>query len=249
MVSKALAGVFHSLRLYQGGDAPRAAMDALYSRFVTSGDLVFDVGAHVGDRVSSFRRLGATVVALEPQPLLFRTLRLIHGRDSGVSLLSVAAGPSSGEAKLAINSANPTVSTLSRDFVAHASGQSGWEGQVWDSTLAVPVYSLDGIIAKYGAPAFIKIDVEGYEHDVLLGLSSPVAALSFEFTTIARDVARQAMERIGAIGDYVFDVALGESQALVFDRWLTADAMSEFLSNLPHEANSGDVYARRRDLT
>ena len=43
-------------------------MDALYARFLRAGDLAFDIGAHVGDRISSFRRLGARVVALEPQP-------------------------------------------------------------------------------------------------------------------------------------------------------------------------------------
>ena len=44
----------------------------LYARFVKPGDLVFDIGAHVGDRVAAFRRLGARVVALEPQPALAR---------------------------------------------------------------------------------------------------------------------------------------------------------------------------------
>ena len=53
--------------------APRdAAMDALYARFVRPGDLAFDIGSHVGDRIGSFRRLGARVVALEPQPLCAR---------------------------------------------------------------------------------------------------------------------------------------------------------------------------------
>ena len=70
MVSRALQGVFRSLRMYHGPDVPRAAMDALYRQFIEPGDLVFDIGAHVGDRVSSFRRLGARVVAVEPQALL-----------------------------------------------------------------------------------------------------------------------------------------------------------------------------------
>ena len=69
MTSRALAGVIRSLRIYHGPDAPRAEMDALYAQFLKPGDLVFDIGAHIGDRTSSFRRLGAHVVALEPQPL------------------------------------------------------------------------------------------------------------------------------------------------------------------------------------
>lgn len=57
-----------SLRVYHGDHARKAAMDSLYARFLRAGDLAFDIGAHVGDRISSFRRLGASVVALEPQP-------------------------------------------------------------------------------------------------------------------------------------------------------------------------------------
>ena len=76
---RAARGVVRSLRIYYG-DGPRAAaMDRLYSRFVRPGDLVFDIGAHVGDRVASFRRLGAQVVAVEPQPAMVKVLRLLYG--------------------------------------------------------------------------------------------------------------------------------------------------------------------------
>jgi hypothetical protein len=78
---RTIRGVMRSLRIYYGDAGRRAAMDRLYSTFVRPGDLVFDVGAHVGDRVGAFRRLGASVVAIEPQPALVRTLKLIYGRD------------------------------------------------------------------------------------------------------------------------------------------------------------------------
>ena len=87
MASPALQGIFRSLRTYHGDAARRSAMDALYGRFLGAGDLAFDIGSHVGDRVSSFRRLGARVVAVEPQPLALRALRLIHGHDVDVTLL------------------------------------------------------------------------------------------------------------------------------------------------------------------
>ena len=82
---RAARGVVRSLRIYYGGRHRRAALDAIYSRFVTSGDLVFDIGAHVGDRVAAFRRLGARVVVAEPQPALATTLRLLYGRDREVT--------------------------------------------------------------------------------------------------------------------------------------------------------------------
>ncbi len=68
-------GVMRSLGIYYGHRKRNAAMDELYRQFVKPGDLVFDIGAHVGDRVGAFRRLGARVVAVEPQPALVRTLQ------------------------------------------------------------------------------------------------------------------------------------------------------------------------------
>jgi FkbM family methyltransferase len=238
----ALASLRRSLDVYYGDAARDAAMDALYARFLRAGDLAFDIGAHVADRTGSFRRLGARVVALEPQPLCARAIRAIYAGDGGVTLLEAACGERIGTVALKINSANPTVSTVSRDFVAAADGAGGWEGQVWDTTVEVPCTTLDALIAEHGQPAFAKVDVEGFEATVLAGLSRPLPALSFEFTTIQREVALACLARLSTLGRYGFDVALGESQALTFNRWIASDDMATHIAALPHAANSGDVY-------
>ena len=129
------------------------------------------------------------------------------------------------------------------DFIRAADGSAGWEGQVWDDAITVPCLTLDRLIHDHGRPAFLKIDVEGFEDRVLMGLSRPVPALSFEFTTIGRDVAQSCLDRLAALGPYRFDVALGEAQRLTFGRWVSPDEMAAHLAALPHEANSGDVYA------
>ena len=243
MVSPALEGLFRSLRVYHGDKAHHVAMDRLYGRFLKPGQLAFDIGAHVGDRISSFRRLGARVVALEPQPLAVRALRLIHGRDPNVTLLPAACAKEMGRLRLRINSRNPTVSTGSEAFVAAAAGAGGWEGQTWDTEMDVPAVTLDLLVAAHGAPDFVKIDVEGCEDAVLGGLSRPLPALSFEFTTIQRDVAFRCLDRLAALGPYRFDVALGESQSLTFNRWIARQDMVSHIRDLAHEANSGDIYA------
>jgi FkbM family methyltransferase len=237
------AAVGRSLRLYYSDAGRDSAMDALYGSLVRPGDLVFDIGAHVGDRIASFRRLGARVVAIEPQPGPARALRLLYGRDANVRLVAAAAGDAEGEITLHVNSANPTVSTASPAFIDAAAGAHGWEGQAWDATVTVPCRTLDGLAAEHGRPAFVKIDVEGFEDRVLVGLTQPVPALSFEFTTIARDVAARCLDRLAQLGPYRFDVALGETQARVFGTWVTGEAIASYLQALPHAANSGDVYA------
>ena len=242
---RTLRGIIRSLRVYYGGQRDRAAMGRLYARFIKPGDLVFDVGAHVGDRIAAFRRLGARVVACEPQPALVTMLRLIYGRDKTVKIVPVAVGRATGQIDLKINVDNPTVSTASPDFVKASEGAPGWEGQTWDKSIKVPVTTLDALIARHGLPSFMKIDVEGFEAEALAGLTQPVAALSFEFTTIQRDIARACVARCQALGYIRYNAALGESQTLVHDEWQNADAIVRWLEGLPMEANSGDVYATR----
>ena len=174
-----------------------------------------------------------------------KTLRLIYGRDASVTIEPVAVGAAPGEIELTINIDNPTVSTASRDFVKASQGAPGWQGQVWDKSLRVAVTTLDALIARHGMPAFMKIDVEGFEAEALAGLTQPVPALSFEFTTIQRDVAHACLRRCAALGYVRYNAALGESQTLVHADWQSAEAIAHWLDGLPMDANSGDVYATR----
>jgi FkbM family methyltransferase len=238
----AFAPLRRSLEVYYGDAGRDAAMDGLYARFVQPGALAFDIGSHVGDRIGSFRRLRARAVALEPQPLCARAIRAIYADDPHVTLIEAACGAQPGKLTLRINSANPTVSTASADFICAADGAGGWEGQVWDNEIEVACTTLDALVAEHGAPAFAKIDVEGFEDTVLAGLSRPVLALSFEFTTIQRDVALRCLDRLTSLGPYGFDVVLGESQVLTFNRWTSKAEMAAHIAGLPHAANSGDVY-------
>jgi FkbM family methyltransferase len=238
----AASAIRRSLGFYYGNAGQDAAMDALYARFVRPGDLVFDVGAHVGDRTGSFRRLGARVVAVEPQPSCVRAIREIYADDADVIAVEAVCGRSEESVKFYVNSTNPTVSTASSDFVSAADGAAGWQDETWDEQIEVPSVTLDGLTKAYGTPAFIKIDVEGYEDSVLAGLSGAVPALSFEFTTIERSVALRCLDRLAALGFGTFNVSMGETMTLEFEEWVSPEEMAAHIRMLPHEANSGDVY-------
>src|SRR5437764_3580188 len=241
--TRAAIGVLRSLRIYYGRPARRRAMGRLYAEFVAPGDLVFDIGAHVGDRIAAFRRLGARVVAVEPQPLLVKTLELLYSRDRSVMIEPIAAGRDRGELVLNLNLDNPTVSTASDAFIRAARGAPGWRHERWIDRISVPMITLDALIARHGMPAFIKIDVEGFEAEVLAGLTRPPAALSFEFTTIQREIALGCLERCGVLGYAKFNAAIGEEQSFVFPEWCSRDEIAAWIRALPPATNSGDIYA------
>ncbi len=238
-------GIMRSVRIYHGNPKRSAAMVEFYRRFAQSGDLVFDIGAHVGDHIATFRRLGSRVVAVEPQPAVARTLKIFYGRDRNVVIEQTAIGRAPGTTRLMINIDNPTISTVSDDFIRAAHRARGWEGEAWTKPIVVPVTTLDALIARHGVPSFIKIDVEGFEAEALAGLTQPVPALSFEFTTIQREVGHAAIERCSALGLNRFNAALRDIKAFVHDDWIGQKDIARWLADLPDSANSGDIYAVR----
>src|SRR6202140_2700462 len=107
-----LVGLVRSIAIYHAIPGRQRRVRRLYAQFVEPGDLVFDIGAHVGNRPRAFASLGCRVVALEPQPDFARLLRVLFGRSSRIDVIQAAAGDAPGTASLSISERTPTVTTL-----------------------------------------------------------------------------------------------------------------------------------------
>ncbi len=239
-------GLVRSLIIYWRPGRQRGLRE-LYRPFVGAGDLVFDVGAHLGDRTHAFRKLGARVVALEPQPAVRRWLERLVGRSRGVSIRAEAVGRAVGTARLALSHLTPSVSSLAEDWPnALPERNPGFRDVRWDDSVEVTVTTLDALIEQYGLPRFCKIDVEGYEAEVLAGLSHRIPALSIEFVAGALDIAEACVRRLEVLGGYEFNTVAGEERRFMSKPWLAADEMVAWLRDSGGSVASGDVYARLR---
>ncbi len=148
---------------------------AFYRELLNDSCLCFDIGANLGQKSEVFLACGARVVVVEPNALCQPTLRYLFGRNPQAEIVETAVGNASGFIDLHVHGTEAT-----------ASVRPEWDQKVFGilrpgSSMQVPISTLDTLIARFGRPDFIKIDVEGYELDVLRGLSSRVPLLSFEF--------------------------------------------------------------------
>ncbi len=218
----------------------------LYRQFVRDGDLCFDIGANLGNRLRCFRAMGCRVVAVEPQSFCLRRLRKDFGRDRAVILVPKAAGAAAGTATLRTSPVH-VLSTLSDTFVDTTRASGRFAAVEWSGEETVELTTLDALIAEHGLPRFVKIDVEGFESKVLAGLSQPVPALSFEWTPEIPGNALGCLEKLEALGDYEFNYSWGESMRLARPDWLDAAAMRRVVEEFAGENQMfGDIYARLR---
>ena len=219
-------------RLHPRHRRGRAKRASFYRQFVSPADLVFDVGANMGNRTDAFLDCGARVLAIEPQHRCARSLRRLYRRTPDVTVLQVALGNEPGEAVLRLAETH-TIASMSEDFITATQASGRFSKFHWHGTETVPVTTLDRLLEEQGSPAFCKIDVEGYEPQVLAGLSQPISGLSFEFTSELLHMAAECVRRLDQLGRYEYRVSLGESMAWATEEWLDADTVLAALYGMP----------------
>jgi FkbM family methyltransferase len=237
-------GFSFSLLIYYGLPFHHRSLTRMYAPFINPGDLCFDIGAHLGDRTRAWSQLGARIIALEPQPACINWLRYWYGNHPNIVLVEQAVGAQPGTDTFWISRLNPSMSTISRNWVTAIQHEPRFAGVHWEEQISVTVTTLDALIAQYGKPAFCKIDVEGAELDVLQGLTQALPALSFEYIPALIEPAIGCIERLKQLGNYEYNWRVSEWPKLRSVVWLSPEEMIVSLKNMPRNSDSGDVYTR-----
>lgn len=214
-----------------------------YSSLIKNNDLVFDIGANYGNRVEPFLRLGANVIAIEPQKKCCDYLSSKYGDK--IKILQVGLGEEEGVKEFYISNAS-TISSFSQEWIKKVS-ESRFKNYNWSNSISVPIITLDSVIEKYGVPKFIKIDVEGFELQVLKGLSKCIPLISFEYTVPeCLPVINECINQIRKFNPNVeFNYSIGESMNMNSRNWYTYEEIIKVInSKVFISSNFGDIYVR-----
>lgn len=208
---------------------------------VKPGQLVFDVGAHEGNKADLFLQAGAKVVCFEPQKDLAAKLRQRFANRKDITVVERGLADKEGVLTLYISSEETMVSTLSSDWK-----EGVFSNYKYDKEIQIQTTTLDKMIAQHGLPDYAKIDVEGFEINVLSGLSQAVPLLSIEWSSKSLDLTEKCIRHLESLGYRQFNVAFGETFKFGFDTWATGDQLMTHLRKPEEELlwGWGDIYAK-----
>ena len=210
------------------------------TKLLNSGDLFFDIGAHLGDKSKQFLDKNLKAIMVEPLPQCVDQLKLKFKEKTNIEILQKAVGKTTGNMTLEINTKMPTTSTMAKHW---KSGR--FSNEKWDQKITVEMTTLDHLIKIYGEPNYIKIDVEGFELDVLLGLSKKVGIISFEFTSEFLDQSINCLKHLEKIGYKKYNFSIGERRKF-FSEWSNIDDMMKQLKSEIQKDKLlwGDIYCK-----
>lgn len=203
--------------------------------------LVFDIGAHTGNKSRLFLELGCKVVAIEPQKNCMAELKKLKEKYPFLIIENCAVGKQEEQADF-FTGVNSETSTLSNDFKTHYE-KLGTAKYI--SSEKVPVTTLKKLFQKHGVPYYLKIDAEGFDEQIISTLDVPVEALEFEYLQPFKANCLNCVDKILSLDHYEFNFCRNEHPSFYFSRWQGGDEFKNALQALPNSVLHGNIFARQ----
>src|SRR6516162_8698702 len=130
--------------------------------------LIYDVGAHLGEDVDFYLRKGFKVVAIEANPVLAERLRerfRSNLSDGSLSMVDAAIAEKAGEVDFYVNQSNSVWGTIRPEW-AERNAILGAPSRL----VRVKAITFPEVLSKHGVPYYLKIDIEGADVLCLAGL-------------------------------------------------------------------------------
>jgi len=175
-------------------------------------NLIFDIGANRGlftDKcLNNYPNI--KIILIEPNPSLFNFLREKYKTNTNIIVLNYIVSQNFDEViDFHISNAD-TISTASKDWINSSRFTNHYK---WNQTIQVLSTNLDKLINDYGEPNLIKIDVEGYEYEVISGLSKKTNEICFEW-------AEEQYEKINKTCNYLITLGYNDFGYIEGDEYL-----------------------------
>jgi len=210
-------------------------------------DLVFDIGANHGTKTEIYLKLGARVVAAEPdqlnQDILREKFLKFRLSPKPVVIVGKAVSDRNATETMWVDGPGSALNTLSSKWVVtlredKTRFQHTHNNLDFGVRKLVETTTLEQMIVEHGLPFFIKIDVEGHEASVLRGLNRPVPFLSFEVNLPEfRPEGLECLRLLEVLApEGKFNFASDCKNGLVMKEWLNAAQFAAVLKQCPEKS-------------
>ena len=217
---------------------------SFYTKLIGPTNLIFDVGANRGNKTDVFCQLSNKVIAVEPDEKNVEILRTRFKGNKKVIIENVALSSSNKIEKMFVLGDGDERNTLSIKWKGYIENPLNLRSEQmgFSDIKEVQTLTLQELICKYGIPDYIKIDVEGYELEVLKGLSQKIRLISFEsnLPEFLEETIQciKLLYKLSGTSKYNYSF----ENSFMLDEWIGYDEFSTIIKNI--EFRTIEIFCR-----